>query len=193
VPGSDVDRAKRYHEAIGFRCGLPGGAVDASRLGLLDHHRQRDHVGRAGLRSGSLQLVLADVEAARAELVDRGVDVGEAFHDVSGVFHQAGTAGRVGNRPGSGTQRLRLVRLVQRSGRQRLAAARGEAAGSRPVTGRRRSWSASDPVRVTSSGSTTAPEVRAGERPVAQVIVSAPCPRWQVEREEGPCERPSIP
>ena len=29
-----------------------------------------------------LQLVVADIEAARAELVDRGVDVGEAFHDV---------------------------------------------------------------------------------------------------------------
>jgi hypothetical protein len=41
-----------------------------------------------------LQLTVVDIEAARAELVDRGVDVGEVFHDVSGVFHHAETEGR---------------------------------------------------------------------------------------------------
>ena len=32
---------------------------------------------------------------ARAELVDRGVEVSEVFHDAGGVFHHAGTEGRV--------------------------------------------------------------------------------------------------
>jgi hypothetical protein len=42
-----------------------------------------------------LQLTVLDIEAARAELVGRGVEVGEAFHDVGGVFHHAGTEGRM--------------------------------------------------------------------------------------------------
>ena len=42
-----------------------------------------------------LQLVASDIEAARAELVGRGVDVSEVFHDAGGVFHHAGTEGRV--------------------------------------------------------------------------------------------------
>ena len=63
-----------------------------------------------------LDLIVSDIEAARAELVDRGVEVSEPFHDVGGVFHHAGREGRL-----SGPERrgeLRLVRLVQRSGRQ---------------------------------------------------------------------------
>ena len=42
-----------------------------------------------------LQLVVTDIEAARAELADRGVGVSEIFHDAGGVFYHAGTAGRV--------------------------------------------------------------------------------------------------
>jgi hypothetical protein len=42
-----------------------------------------------------LYLILSDIEAARAELVDRGVEVSEVFHDVGGVFHHAGREGRL--------------------------------------------------------------------------------------------------
>jgi hypothetical protein len=41
-----------------------------------------------------LHLVVADIEATRPELVGRGVDVGELFHDVGGVFHHGGAEGR---------------------------------------------------------------------------------------------------
>jgi hypothetical protein len=48
--------------------------------------------------------VVADIEAARAELVDRGVEVSEVFHDTGGVFHHAGTAARArGPAPGNKT------------------------------------------------------------------------------------------
>ena len=36
-----------------------------------------------------------DIEAARARALGRGVDVSEVFHDEGGVFHHAGTDGRV--------------------------------------------------------------------------------------------------
>jgi hypothetical protein len=42
-----------------------------------------------------LQLVVSDIEAARAELAERGVDVSEPFHDAGGIFHHAGEEGRV--------------------------------------------------------------------------------------------------
>ncbi|MDX3234171.1 hypothetical protein PV392_00425 [Streptomyces sp. ME03-5709C] len=40
--------------------------------------------------------------AAREELVGSGVEVSEVFHDSGGVFHRAGTRGRV---PGPDPQR----------------------------------------------------------------------------------------
>ena len=61
---------------------------------MFDHLRQRSDVGPAGFRTG-LHLVVSDIEAARAELVERGVDASELFHDVGGVFHHAGREGRV--------------------------------------------------------------------------------------------------
>jgi hypothetical protein len=42
-----------------------------------------------------MQLVVSDVEAARAELAGHGVDVSEVFHDAGGVFHHGGAAARV--------------------------------------------------------------------------------------------------
>ncbi len=47
-------------------------------------------------------LVVTDIEAARAELVDVGVNVSEVFHDAGGVFHHAGTDARV---PGPNPER----------------------------------------------------------------------------------------
>lgn len=38
----------------------------------------------------SLVLVVDDVEAAREELIARGVEMSEVFHDAGGVFHHAG-------------------------------------------------------------------------------------------------------
>ncbi len=39
--------------------------------------------------------VVDDIVAARAELVDRGVAIGEVFHDAGGIFHHTGTTARV--------------------------------------------------------------------------------------------------
>ena len=43
-----------------------------------------------------------DIEAARQELLDGGVDVSEVFHDAGGIFHHAGTNDRL---PGPGSDR----------------------------------------------------------------------------------------
>ncbi len=44
------------------------------------HLRQGNHDGRAGLSPGNSVSSSSDIEAARAELVGRGVDVSEVFH-----------------------------------------------------------------------------------------------------------------
>ena len=61
---------------------------------MLDHLRQRGHLGRTGLGRRP-QLVVTDIEAARAEVIERGVEVSDVFHDAGGVFHHAGTEARV--------------------------------------------------------------------------------------------------
>jgi catechol 2,3-dioxygenase-like lactoylglutathione lyase family enzyme len=102
VPVSDVDRAKHFYETLGFRMDIDHVASEDFRVVQLTPPGSECSIiigdGITSAVPGSfegLQLtVVADIEAARAELVDRGVDVGEVFHDVSGVFHHAGAEGR---------------------------------------------------------------------------------------------------
>lgn len=42
-----------------------------------------------------LHLIVSDIKAVRADLVARGVEVSEVFHDAGGLFHHAGEEGRV--------------------------------------------------------------------------------------------------
>ena len=79
-----------------------------------------------------LQLVVDDIEAARAELVGRGVDVSEVFHDDRrGVPPRrdapAGSPGPAPDRPSYGS-----FALVQRPGRQRLVAPGDHDPAARP-------------------------------------------------------------
>ncbi|MGI9164893.1 MAG: hypothetical protein ACR2G5_00635 [Pyrinomonadaceae bacterium] len=71
---------------------FPRRAHDATQLGNLDHLRQGDHVGQAwlGAQPGSahsLVLVVDDLDAARNDLIARGVEVSEVFHFPGGPFN----------------------------------------------------------------------------------------------------------
>ena len=92
IPVSDVDRAKRFYEGLGWR-------LDADFSGV-DHWRGVQvtppgspcsiHFGKgittaAPGSAQNLYLVVSDIEAARTELIARGAKVSEAFHfDVFG-------------------------------------------------------------------------------------------------------------
>jgi catechol 2,3-dioxygenase-like lactoylglutathione lyase family enzyme len=102
VPVSDVDRAKGFYEKLGWR--LDGDFVtgeDFRVVQLTPPGSQCSIIIGRGVTSAEpgsvqdLQLTVFDIEATRAELVDRGVDVGEVFHDAGGLFHHGGTEGRV--------------------------------------------------------------------------------------------------
>ena len=90
VPVSDVDRAKAFYlEKAGFVLDVDHVAGDfrvvqltprgsACSIALMRHGE-----GAAGSLQG-LQLVVPDIEVARAELVGRGTDASEVFHFESG-------------------------------------------------------------------------------------------------------------
>jgi catechol 2,3-dioxygenase-like lactoylglutathione lyase family enzyme len=87
VPVTDVDRAKAFYEQAGFTVDVdhaagesfrvvqvtpPGSACSiAFGVGITDAEPGQAH---------GLHLVVTDIEAARAELVGRGIDVGEIRH-----------------------------------------------------------------------------------------------------------------
>jgi catechol 2,3-dioxygenase-like lactoylglutathione lyase family enzyme len=85
VPVSDVDRAKRFYvEQVGFTADHDHQVRDDLRFVQLTPPGSGCSIaigtGLGGMRPGSidgLQLVVADVHAARDELVGRGVEVGE--------------------------------------------------------------------------------------------------------------------
>lgn len=102
VPVSDVDRAKSFYESMGWR--LDADFVtgpDFRVVQLTPPGSECSIIFGTGITSATpgsirdLQLTVYDIEAARAELIGKGVEVSVPFHDAGGVFHHAGTEGRV--------------------------------------------------------------------------------------------------
>lgn len=103
VPVSDVDRAKRFYEGLGWRLDADLAVEDGYRVVQLTPPGSACSIifgeGVTTAPPGSiegLQLSVYDIDVARADLVTRGVDVSETFHDATGIFHRAGANGRVG-------------------------------------------------------------------------------------------------
>ncbi len=85
VPVGDVDRAKDFYaERMGFHVDVDHRAGESFRVVQLTPPGSTCSIAlMPGAAPGSvqgLQLVVADVDAARAELVGRGVEVSEPFH-----------------------------------------------------------------------------------------------------------------
>ena len=104
LPVSDVDRAKRFYEGLGWRVDADFAAGDEWRLVQLTPPGSPCSVmlgkGFTTAVPGSLQgtfLVVDDLEAARAELVRHGVDVSDVFHFENNLL-RATTKGRTPGR-----------------------------------------------------------------------------------------------
>jgi catechol 2,3-dioxygenase-like lactoylglutathione lyase family enzyme len=93
VPVADVDRAKRfYSEQVGFVVDVDHRASEQFRVVQLTPPGSACSItigtGLVAMPPGSLQglqLVVPDIEAARAELVARGVEVSPIRHFEDGV------------------------------------------------------------------------------------------------------------
>jgi catechol 2,3-dioxygenase-like lactoylglutathione lyase family enzyme len=108
MPVSDVERAKRFYLGMGWR--LDADFADGDRWRVIQVTPPGSAcsfffgTGLTRAAPGSapgLLLTVVDMEAARAELLGRGVAVGEAFHFAGGL-HFTGTQGRL---PGPAPER----------------------------------------------------------------------------------------
>jgi Lactoylglutathione lyase and related lyases len=102
IPVSDVDRAKRFYDGLGWRLDADFAKSDGFRVIQFTPPGSSGSVifgnGVTSAAPGTAQglhLIVSDIAAARADLARRGVDVSEVFHDAGGVFHRGGTEGRV--------------------------------------------------------------------------------------------------
>jgi catechol 2,3-dioxygenase-like lactoylglutathione lyase family enzyme len=101
IPVSDVNRAKQFYEALGWRLDADFSTGDDFRvIQVTPTGSPASIIFGTGVSAGTapvdgLILAVSDVEAARVDLVAAGVEVSEVFPDVGGVFHHAGTEGRV--------------------------------------------------------------------------------------------------
>ncbi len=87
IPVSDVDRAKRFYESLGWRLDADFAAGENWRGVQITPpgspcsiHFGKGVTTAAPGSAQNLYLVVTDIEAARGELVGRGADVSEAFH-----------------------------------------------------------------------------------------------------------------
>jgi catechol 2,3-dioxygenase-like lactoylglutathione lyase family enzyme len=94
LPVSDVDRAKRFYQGLGWREDADIVVGEDFRVVQLTPPGSGCSIsfgiGVTPMTPGTQQgllLVTDDIEAARAELVERGAPVSEVFHGPGGRFH----------------------------------------------------------------------------------------------------------
>jgi predicted enzyme related to lactoylglutathione lyase len=101
IPVSDVDRAKRFYQTLGWRLDIdfkgegyrvvqftPPGSGCSIMFGT-------NMTAAARGSTQGLHLVVSDLDAARNELLRRGIEISAPFHDPGGVFHHADGTGVV--------------------------------------------------------------------------------------------------
>ena len=108
IPVSDVDRARRFYESLGWRVDADFASGDDWRLVQMTPPGSPCSVmfGRGFINAvpGSVQgtfLVVDDLDAARTQLTGRGVEVSDVFH-FQGDLLNAGTKGRTPGRDPQG-------------------------------------------------------------------------------------------
>lgn len=105
---SDVDRAKAFYENIGWRLDIDFAIGENFRgVQLTPHHSEASIIFGKGTSAkpgsvGSLVLAVDDIDAARDNLIARGVDVSEVFHFAGGPFNEAVENPRVSGRDPEG-------------------------------------------------------------------------------------------
>ena len=111
IPVSDVDEALRFYDGrLGWRLDADVTTGPDFRVVQLTPPGSGCSIifgtGVTSAEPGSVQglhLVVTDLAAARSELTERGVQVGQPFHDAGGVFHHGGTTARVAGRDPQGS------------------------------------------------------------------------------------------
>jgi len=104
----DVDRAKRFYEKLGFRLDIDYVKEEFRGVQFTPPSSEASILFGKGITSaqpGSIDgLILAvyDIEAARENLIARGVEVSEVFHFAGGPFNDATKNARLTGRDSEG-------------------------------------------------------------------------------------------
>lgn len=87
IPVADVERAKHFYDGLGWRLDADFGKGDEFRViqftppgSPCSIHFGKGVTAAVPGSAAGLYLVVSDIEAARAELMDRGAKVSEVFH-----------------------------------------------------------------------------------------------------------------
>ena len=105
---SDVNRAKAFYENLGWRLDIDIAAGDFRGVQMTPHNSEASIIFGKGITSAkpssvhSLVLAVDDLDAARVDLIARGVDVSAVFHYAGGPFNNAVENPRVGGRDPQG-------------------------------------------------------------------------------------------
>ena len=112
LPVSDVERAKRFYEKLGFRLDVDVAPNENYRAVHLTPPGSEASIlfgkGVTTAQPGStdrLLLAVYDIDAARQELLSKGVDVSEVFHDAGGSLGAGFVAGTEARAAGPDPQR----------------------------------------------------------------------------------------
>jgi catechol 2,3-dioxygenase-like lactoylglutathione lyase family enzyme len=112
IPVSDVDRAKRFYESLGFRLDVDFAANEEYRILQFTPPGSSASIifgkGVTSAQPGSIDgvvLAVNDIDAARSELAVHGIDVSDVFHDAGGGLAGGFQAGTAGHAPGPDPQR----------------------------------------------------------------------------------------
>ena len=102
LPVADVDRAKGFYQSLGWRLDGDFAVGDDFRAVQFTPLNSPCSItfgkGVTTAEPGSTQdlmLIVEDIDAARDDLIGRGVPVSEVFHYETRPFHSAGTDARV--------------------------------------------------------------------------------------------------
>ncbi|HEV8461582.1 MAG TPA: VOC family protein [Gaiellaceae bacterium] len=105
IPVSDVDRAKAFYEKLGWRLDADAAAGGDFRVVQFTPPGSACSIhfgtGITSASPGSAQathLIVSDIDAARADLADRGVEVSEVFHEGGPGARWLATDRRAGGR-----------------------------------------------------------------------------------------------
>ena len=102
IPVSDVDRAKRFYEKLGFRLDIDVANENFRGVQFTPPGSEASIIFGKGITSvqpGSIDppvLAVKNIDAARDNLISRGVDVSEVFHYAGGPFNSTVENPRVG-------------------------------------------------------------------------------------------------
>ena len=93
IPVSDVDRAKEFYAKLGWR--LDADYASGQDFRVIQYTPPgsscsiifgKNVTPAAPGSAQGLYLIVSDIQAARKALLDRGVEIGEVFHDQAGVY-----------------------------------------------------------------------------------------------------------